>query len=212
MGLTFDVIDATLAEEYGGTVDIWDRIKPVPEDPISKPERKSYLSFRVKLTEGEQVTLSGGQRLDRLAGYVALYPHIGDFEENAKGIGVMSYYDDAEDSVPARYYIKALLPRAQFDDLLTAVRLGRVPSNITVDARGMTLPDEFSQMWDEKASPHLHIASINFSVPLVEHKNPDNDQSQLRALAELMHSMNTKLKWLAVLVAICAAALLVRAL
>ena len=212
MGLSFDVIDATLAEEYGGTLDIWDRIKSAPENPISKPERKSYLRFCVKLTEGEQVTLSGGQSCDELAGYVALYPYIGDFDENAKGIGVMSYCGNAEVPGSAYYYIQARLPRAQFDDLLNAVKLGRAPSNITVDARGMTLPDEFSQMWDEKAFPQLRIASINFSVPLVEHKNPDNDQPQLRALVELAHSMNTKLKWLAVLLAICAATLLVRAL
>ena len=212
MGLSFDVIDATLAEEYGGTLDIWDRIKSAPENPISKPERKSYLRFCVKLTEGSEVTLSDGQSCDELAGYVAIYPHIGDFEENANGIGVMSYCENAEVPGSAHYYIHARLPRAQFDDLLNAVKLGRAPSNITVDARGMTLPDEFSQMWDEKAFPQLRIASINFSVPLVEHKNPDNDQPQLRALVELAHSMNTKLKWLAVLVAICAAALLVRAL
>ena len=166
---TFDVIDATLTEEFGGTVSLWDEIKPVPQDPISNPKRESRLNFRVKLAEDERVMLSSGEHLNKLVGLVTLSPRIEDFEDGHMGIGVMSYSDPVtEESIPACYYIKVLLPQAQFDDMLYAARLGRIPSCIVVKERGMALLDEFSKKWDEKTSPHLHVASISFSIPLAE--------------------------------------------
>jgi hypothetical protein len=214
--LILDVMGAALTEEFGGTVSVLDQIKPVPEDPITKPKRENHLNFHVKVAEDQRVTLSDGTRLETLKGHVTIYPRIEDIEDSAKGIGIMSYSDAvAEESIPASYWIRVRVPQAQFDELLSAARVGRAPSCIMVSERGTTLPDEFTMKWDEKASPHLHIASINFSVPLVALVDRDVDRaakpSELHALTEVMHSINTKIRWLTVLVAMVAAIALLHA-
>lgn len=71
--LSFNVIEASLSEEFGGTVDIWDKIKDRPEKPISKPESATRLIFRVQVADGEKVTLTEGGLLSKLPGYVNVF-------------------------------------------------------------------------------------------------------------------------------------------
>lgn len=205
--LILSVMDTTLAEEFGGTVSIWDEIKPVPEDPISRPKRNSNLNFRVHLADNQRIMLSDGSYLDKLPGHVTVSPATGDIEKDAMGIGVMSFKKGlAEESIPDFYWIQVALPQSQFETLLASARAGRVPSTITVNERGMTLPDEFSKKWDEKASPSLHISSIGFSVLLAEHKIHDEARlSELSIVTQAIQRINIKLKWIIILVAVGAA-------
>ena len=227
--LTFDVTNATLKEEFGGSVSIWDGIEDKPMEPISKPECKTFLSLHVKLGEDERVTLSTGERLKNLGGFVTIYPQTENFQEGSKGIGVMSYSEEVPDySIPAKYYIKVLLPPPQFADLVAAARLGRIPSKITINERGMKLPDEFSKEWDNKSSPHLHVSSISLSIPLaVGETNQEKEGSpqapflpptqlqilhlehSMRMFGQVMQNINTKLKWLLVLISALGAIALV---
>jgi hypothetical protein len=218
--LTFEVVDASLIEKFGGTVDIWDAIKDRPEKPIAKPESATRLSFRVRIADGEKVMLTEGERLNKLRGSVTVYPQIGSLDEKSKGIGVMSYFphepgDSTFPEFPASYTIEVLLPQTQFNNLVSAARIGRIPSSMTIEERGMKLPDEFSKEWDNKSSPKLHVASVSFSIPLSGgDENPESQElaqtrflpptqthifrleNDVRMLNESLQRIDSKMKWL----------------
>jgi len=109
------------------------------------------------------------------------------------GIGVMSYRDG--EYSPEGYAIKVLLPYDQFRDLLTAAQLGNVPSEITVHERGMKLLDSEEREWDNKSSPRLYVASIDFSVPLAGYgKQIIQLERSLRATTSLLEKAGIRLK------------------
>lgn len=171
--LNFTVMGASLTEEFGGTVDFFlDESESDSRKPVMEPKSKARLDVRVKIADTQRVSLTEGGRLDKLSGTISIYPHAGDIRRDKKNIGVMSYHSSykPEDSVfrkiPARYWIRVILPQSQFDPLVAAACLGRVPSGITITARGIQLTGELSQSWDTRSSPVLPVASISFSIPL----------------------------------------------
>jgi hypothetical protein len=170
--LNFTVIGASLTEEFGGTDELLDEAESGPKTPVAEPKSRARLDVRVKIADTQRVSLTEGGRLDRLSGTVSIYPHAGNLQRDRKSIGVMSYSPPykPEDSIfrkiPARYWIRVILPQSQFDPLIAAACLGRIPSGITITARGIQLTDEMRQSWDTGSSPVLPVASISFSIPL----------------------------------------------
>lgn len=171
--LNFTVIGASLTEEFGGTADFFlDESESDSSKPVMEPKSKARLDVRVKIADTQRVSLAEGGRLDKLSGTISIYPHAGDMRRDRKNIGVMSYHSSykPEDSIfrkiPARYWIRVILPQSQFDPLVAAACLGRVPSGITIAARGIELTDDMHQSWDTGSSPVLPVASISFSIPL----------------------------------------------
>lgn len=215
--MIFDVLTAGLTEEFGGRVSLMDQIADKPAEPLSLPMRSRQLSLRVKLAEDERVALSTGERLENLAGFVAIHPQIEDFQAGHMGIGAMWREEGVpEYSLPVTYRIKVLLPPTQFADLVSASRVGRIPSRLTMEVRGLKHPDEFSRAWDVKSSPHLHVASISFVIPLVAGENEETGTahflpatqfqisqllSEAKTLGGLMRSIDGKLKWVLGLIA-----------
>lgn len=215
--MIFDVLTAHLTEEFGGRVSLMDQIADKPAEPLLLPMRSRQLSLRVKLAEDERVTLSTGERLENLAGFVAIQPQLEDFQAGQMGIGAMWCEEGVpEYSLPVTYRIKVLLPPTQFADLVSTSKHGRIPSRITMDVRGMKHPDEFSKAWDVKSSPHLHVASLSFVIPLVagEHEETATAHflpatqlqvsqllSETRTLGRVMERIDGKLKWVMALIA-----------
>lgn len=180
--LNFTVTGASLTEEFGGTADFFlDESESDPGKPVMEPKSKARLDVRVKMADTQRVSLTEGGRLDKLSGTISIYPHAGDIRRDRKNIGVMSYYSSykPEDSIfrkiPARYWIRVILPQSQFDPLVAAACLGRVPSGIAITARGIEMTDDVHQSWDTRSSPVLPVASISFSIPLAAGKT---DQEQ----------------------------------
>jgi hypothetical protein len=211
--LNFTVIGASLTEEFGGADEFLDEIESGPRNPVMEPKGKARLDVRVKIADNQKVSLTEGGRLDKLSGTVSIYPHAGDLQRDRKSIGVMSYSPPykPEDSIfrkiPARYWIRVSLPQSQFDPLIAAACLGRVPSGITITARGIQLTDEMRQSWDTGSSPVLPVASISFSIPLsggethqeqeesVHTAFPPPDQSQIHGLGDGMGRHGPKKKY-----------------
>ena len=232
--LNFTVMGASLTEEFGGTVDFLDEIEPGPKKPVTEPKRKSRLNLQVRIADDQRVSLMEGEGLDKLPGTLAIYPHEGDLQKDRKGIGVMRYSphkpaDPPAEAIPARYTIRVVLPQSQFDPLIAAACLGRIPSSITLTVRGLQLTNEMNRSWDTKSSPVLYVASISISIPLATmgETNPEQEESVhepfppatpswIRRLKDgmglrgpKMQNMNTKLKWLLVLISALGAMALV---
>ena len=218
---SFNVIGATLVEEFGGSVSFFDGFENEPMKPISELERKTHLNLNVRGAEDTRVKLSTGEQLKDMNGFVSVYPQTKDSQEERKGIGGMAYFKKVSaPPIPARYVIEVCIPLTQFEDLISAARLGRIPSIITINERGMNLLDEFSSEWDNKLFPCLNISSIWFSIPLyIGELNQENEGTILHSTSpptqlqlfhlektvELLHKgmndVNKKLRWLLVLIA-----------
>ncbi|GAB4513454.1 MAG: hypothetical protein Tsb0026_18150 [Sulfuricaulis sp.] len=198
--LNFTVIEASLTEEFGGTVDFLDEIEPGPKKPVTEPRSKSRLTLRVRIADDQTVWLAEGERLDKLPGTIAIYPHTGDLQKDRKGIGAMSYSphkpaDSAIPAIPARYSIRVILPQSQFDPLIAAACFGRIPSRITITVRGLQLADETNQSWDTRSSPVLYVASISFSIPLaIEGANQEKEESVHKSFPSPIQSQIHRLR------------------
>ncbi len=230
-----DVIGASLTEDFGDMGTPLNEDGQDPKNPISKSESNTHLRLRVKLSEDDIVKISTGEKLQGLEGFVHLCPQASELPEEPKDIGTMKYFgEEPEHLIPASYHIEVSVPKVQFQNLIAAARLGRVPSWIMVKARGMQLPDEFSMKWDITSSPCLNVAAISLSIPLTaavegEELSPSQafrpslsfppTQSQIRrlsddiaALREVTKDIVVKMKWLVVLVAAFGAFLLAEVL
>ncbi len=92
--------------------------------------------------------------------------------ENKK-VGLLCYCSASE----ARYdspfrppccQVEVLVPKFTFDEMLATARLGRLPSSIWVDVKGMDSEIGRGWKWDNRAFANLDIVSIGFGgVPLV---------------------------------------------
>lgn len=210
--MIFTVFDATLIEDFGDNSFYWSHEKLAP---LSDIKCTSRLSFKVKPDEDEHIRLSTGERLQDINGRINITPQVEFPQEGEYGIGSMIFHsaksrEYPDPSSPAMYFIEVKLPASQFAGLVESARNGRTPTSISVSARGMEIPDEFSYEWDVKASPKLHIAAINFSIPLTigetilkedmliepTQLQVFNLRQQVGTLAAAMQGINKKLQWL----------------
>lgn len=207
--MIFSIFDATLVEDFGDT---YYYFVDEARKPLEHIESKTRLHFRVKPDQDEHISLSSGERLQDIDGRMNIYPQNECLQEGALGIGVMTFMsaksrEFPDPSSPARYFIEVKLPPPQFAGLVEAARNGRIPKSISVEARGMTLPDEFSSMWDVNVSPQLHVASISISIPLTVGETIIDGENLLAStqlqvlnlrqeMSLFVKGINAKLKWL----------------
>lgn len=150
----------------------------------------SYLSFRVRLSGNESVTLSTGESFDDLNGRVTVKPDRGEQREQEKQVGSVHYLEAFDDDIhpqPASYIVQATLPPNRFIELLSAAQFGRVPSEISVSIEGMEYdwqPDGSGKKWDNKNSPYLPVSSVNFLVPLLPFKQ--GEQTEMSHAEQLL--------------------------
>ena len=157
MLIEFKAIGASFSEEYGGSV--VGLIDENPDEPITKPESKTHLSYEISTTDS--LTLATGGKLKELRGLLHLTPDA-DPRDGQKSIGGMSYCGERD-----QYIISLELPEAQFGNLLEAARLGRIPSRIMIEFRHKFITNN---EWDNKSDRHNWpgVVSIDFYVPLTE--------------------------------------------
>lgn len=136
-------------------------------------EKKSPgLSFGVRLAQRESIKLASGEKFEDLDGRVTVLPDTEAPGEDQKGFGTLHHFaacDDDFDPFPPSFIVQTVLPKHQFNELLSAAKLGRVPSVISVDIEGMEYdwqPDGSGKKWDNKTSPKLDVKSVRFNVPL----------------------------------------------
>jgi hypothetical protein len=145
-------------------------------------KKHPILSFRVQLIQGESMKLSSDEKFEDLDGRVTVFPDIGELQENQNAFGTLHYFaahDDDFHPFPPSFIIQATIPASQFDELLSAAKLGRIPSEISVDIEGMEhdwQPDGSGKKWDNKASPRLPVNSVRFSVPLTPYAEEDGSE------------------------------------
>jgi hypothetical protein len=145
-------------------------------------EKYPVLSFRVRLAQGESMNLTSGEMFGELDGQVTVFPETTEAQEQLSGFGTLRYFaaiDDDFHSYPPNFIIQAALHMRQFEQLLSAAKLGRIPSEISVDVEGMEYdwrPDGSGKKWDNKASPRLPVNSVRFSVPLVCISDDDSSE------------------------------------
>ncbi len=153
--------------------------------------KEPHLSYQVRLC-GEKmywsIILSTEEKFEDLNGYIRVFPETdGSNEDDRKGIGWIVYLPEA----PACYEVKVSVPKVQFDELLAAARLGRVPSDISVGVEGMDYVghgvDDLK--WDNKTSPRLIVASIDFTFEVFP-----PTRSQLNELSEKLELVGIEIK------------------
>jgi len=217
-----DVLATSLSEEFGDKDWSESRERYHPHITITS---NTCLWFRVKLSEGERVTISTGERLRDLEGFVHLRSQPSESQVDQLDIGTMRHSDEVPDhEILASYHIEVSIPEGQLQNLIAAARHGRIPSSIIVTARGMLRPDEFSNVWDVKSSPCLRVLAIRATMPLtvaVEGEEPSSSfpptQTQIRhlfddiaALREVTKDIAVKMKWLIALMVFGGAVFLLR--
>lgn len=134
---------------------------------IGKDEfERPVLLFDVKLRKGEIVCLSSdGVFRNEMKGQVTFYPADGVKPDEAVGIGKLRYYDDVN------FFSSGItLPEPAFHELLSAARVGRIPSAINISAEGLELHCAFVEdsaiTWDNTTRKYLPVTSVSFSIPL----------------------------------------------
>ena len=147
---------------------------------VGEFERKHpILSFRVQLVQGESIKLSSDEKFEALDGRVTVFPDVGESQENQNTFGTLHYFaarDDDFHPFPPSFIVQTTIPASQFDELLSAAKFGRIPSEISADIEGMEYdwqPDGSGKKWDNKASPRLPVNSVRFNVPLLPYTEDD---------------------------------------
>ncbi len=130
------------------------------------------LSYDVRLGRGESISLTTSENFADLQGHLRLYPDTDPRRGQDKATGFIAYLEArsaVHDSCPPSYLIQIWVPDVYFDELVSAARHGRIPSNMHVDIEGMDYdwqPDGSGKKWDNKESQHLKVTSFDFTLPL----------------------------------------------
>lgn len=142
------------------------------------------LIFRVQLLLPE-IELETKDDFNEIAGCITVLPEAESVEDAHDGIGMMSFVESSNNDhhkSPASWISDARIPKSQFDELLTSVRAGKIPSNISiyVDGRevGLTFgwePDGSEIRWDNRKYPKLKVAAVSFKIPLYQSHISDGE-------------------------------------
>jgi hypothetical protein len=150
----------------------------------------SRLSFIVRSAKPwhSEVLLVTGEKLSEMRGFVAFHSgpapsnwppvpkptFLGEpSDEKIPVIGQLGYFaavNDEFDSHPASYSAEVWLPTSQFEEVMGAARIGKMPRAVVLEvaSKGFkygSMPDGSEKNWDNKAHPRLGI--IKASVHLV---------------------------------------------
>ena len=153
------------------------------------------LTYRIRPDEkAGTVHLATEENLRDLEGLVEVVRDVRESTEHEQAIGLMQYFEAHRDPIleseshPAAYTIEIHVPALQFDELLAAAQIGRLPS-LCVGVEGMnyTVPLYPPMIaWDNKALPQLKIDYIHFHLPLTPATDHDDSGPPLSAqLAQL---------------------------
>ena len=173
--LWFEVAAATLNESFGHQ-DHHLNVDEIPKHIVSRSIGLTLRYFAESNPVG--VTLSDGTRLRDIAGNCHILPRTPDKGSNA-AVGVMHHIPSFEHkdpiydySYPSLFRVELYLPENQFNDIVSNLRGGKLPSSFQVKVRGMSLPTEFQYEWDVKESPKLpvvyfwasFVAAVDYSI------------------------------------------------
>src|SRR5574342_47589 len=155
------------------------------------------LSYQIRHDRKQStVELATEEYLSDLQGVVDVVRDVRDWTEPQEAIGYLQYFEPHRDPIleaksdPATCIIEVHVPALQFDELLAAAQIGRLPSML-VGAKGMkyTVPlplDPPIIGWDNKALPRLKIDFAEFHVPLTSATDHDDSSPSLPSqLAQL---------------------------
>ena len=195
--LNFQVVSARLEENFGGATsllaDIQANREGTPLQPMEAPIRRSQLLFLVNLDPFSQVALANDKRVS--SGWITILP-VDDMKFD-NGIGLMMLSEP--ESLEPKCDVRVGVPPALFSDLISAVRGGRLPSHISVEAR---FP--FAGVkWDTETKHHLDVSSVNVQIPIALESSAYRDA--LKPMQETVSLINTRVGWLIVLAGILAA-------
>lgn len=208
MQIDFKAINASIIEKYGGTTDLLDEN---PDKPITKPESETRLHYEIRAID--RLTLATGGNFKEMRGSLQLTPNA-DQQVDQKYIGYMAYLGAGV----MDYIISIPLPKSQFDNLLEASRLGRIPSQIMIKFRHKYIDCEGfdDYKWDNKSGDYNwpYVASIDFVCVLAETRPREESgglihddflpptRLQTRLLTQLVQKVSTQIFWLITVVAI----------
>lgn len=141
------------------------------------------LTFQVQLIWSE-IELATKDDFNDLDKRITILPEAEGAEDTCDGIGKMNFVESIKtdyQNVPAFWIADVRIPKPQFDELLTSVRAGQIPSNVLiyVDQREVGLefgwdPDGSELKWDNKTYPKLQVAAVSFQIPLHQSNSIDD--------------------------------------
>lgn len=166
-----------------------------------KGDRK--LVFKVRLSLRESIRILPDEiTFQRWTGRVAIVAGSDDVNriESKEHIGFISYESARElsrdlPSAPASYSVEVVVSKTQFEEVLSATRLGRRPRLISISAKDMDYdwqPDGSGKKWDVSTHPSCQVFSITFNVPLIASVNGTDDAS--KELDNLFSPIHTQVK------------------
>jgi len=175
------------------------------------------LSYRAKVMEEgmRPITFSTGEKFEDLdivmnvraendasRQYLSNFEHVVLHRENdqeRERVGLLCYVaaSDARYDrpfIPASCQVEVLVQKFTFDEMLATARLGRLPSSIRVDVKGMEPEIGPGWKWDNKAFANLDIVSICFGgVPLVAHAADNKSDALLPPTRSQLSELSEKL-------------------
>jgi len=147
------------------------------------------LLYGVRLASGESMKLTTDEKFEELDGGITIFGDGDSVKDKQKGVGVLRYFeagDDAGNPSVAHYTAEIHISGDQFNELVFAARLGRLPSEIVIDVESLKQDSQHyvrRKTWDNKTSPQLAITTANFSVPLVISVPSENPEDYSSAMA-----------------------------
>ena len=158
--IRFNIASAIFNESFGheGNIIVGETPKHVLEQCIGlklRYNREGWLPGGVILKNGPHLeTISGNGRIrPRTSGHGIDHP-----------VGNLSYFgglkaeaDYGVQSLPAAYYVDLSVPEDQYNQIVSHFRQGKLPLELSVHVRGLSLPSEFQYCWDASSTPVLPI-------------------------------------------------------
>jgi hypothetical protein len=165
---------------------------------VLEEDKESVLVMRVVLAKGESVELTGGGKLQALAGVLRVRERRTD-KRTGEGVGSLVFVGAAENAAPdsASFQINISMSAKKFEALLNVAISGRLPSKFFVDAgekvsrtetRGIgyrLAPKGRSKVWDNKSFAPLMVTNFTAILPITVPErssaasSPDNNHTSV---------------------------------
>lgn len=156
---------------YSGPVSISFRpTAALLELEIKRRPGPSMITFDLELAQRETVKTPEGEDLGQLDWRLTLnrYEALSDRPEHLENVGVMMFLDSDSPSC----FIKIAVLEPEFDGLLAALQVGRMPSRISVEVKGLSYghdPEGRDKVWNTKQDNHAAVNAVTqvaFTLPI----------------------------------------------
>ena len=155
--------------------------RPTKARLVIEDGKDSVLVMKVAVAKGETVELTGGGRLEALAGVLRIRERKANPSRGHGAVGSLIFIDESgrgANFAPAKFQINLAMAAEKFEPLLRVALSGRLPNKFFVDAgewvsaretRGLSYSprrDGRTKVWDTTAFRSLPVTNFAMILPI----------------------------------------------